>query len=102
MFGNALSHSFIQAISIYIATLQVHYYSEALPTQHGYCVGVSRQSATGNCEWRTFPMDSPYCHRARIEEAEKVVRLVYQLRDARIEESRLWSHYWRQEHSWEV
>ena len=31
-------HSFIQAI--YIAPLQVHYYSEALPTQHGYCVGV--------------------------------------------------------------
>src|SRR6218665_3746253 len=31
-------HSFIQAISI--APLQVHYYSEALPTQHGYCGGV--------------------------------------------------------------
>src|SRR6218665_494007 len=28
-------HSFIQAISI--APLQVHYYSEAVPTQHGYC-----------------------------------------------------------------
>src|SRR6218665_2673308 len=27
-------HSFIQAI--YIASLQVHHYSEALPTQHGY------------------------------------------------------------------
>src|SRR6218665_2442177 len=39
---------FIQDISI--APLQVHYYSEALPTQHGYCVGVSRRSATGNCE----------------------------------------------------
>ena len=25
-----------------IAPLQVLYYSEALPTQHGYCVGVSR------------------------------------------------------------
>src|SRR6218665_3332034 len=35
--------SFIQ--DIYIAPLQVHYYSEALPTQHGYCVGVSRRSA---------------------------------------------------------
>src|SRR6218665_846532 len=34
------SHSFIHAISI--APLQVHYYSEALPTQHGYCVEVSR------------------------------------------------------------
>src|SRR6218665_75931 len=25
---------------IYIVLLQVHYYSEALLTQHGYCVGV--------------------------------------------------------------
>jgi len=33
-------HSFIQAISI--APLQVHYYSETLPTQHEYCAGVSR------------------------------------------------------------
>jgi len=39
-------YSFIQAISI--APLQVYYYSEALPAQHGYCVGVSRWSATGN------------------------------------------------------
>ena len=46
-----LIHSFTLAISI--APLQVHYYSEALPTQHGYFVGVSRRSATGNCEWRT-------------------------------------------------
>ena len=35
--------SFIQAISI--APLQVHYYSEVLPTQHEYCVGVSCRSA---------------------------------------------------------
>ena len=41
-------HSFIQVISI--APLQVRYYSEALPTQHGYCAGVSRRSDTGNCE----------------------------------------------------
>jgi len=41
--------TFIQAISI--ATLQVHYYSEVLPTQRGYCVGVSCRSATGNWEW---------------------------------------------------
>ena len=33
-----LFYLFIQAISI--APLQVNYYSEALPTQHGYCVGV--------------------------------------------------------------
>jgi len=44
---------FIQSISL--VPLQVHYYSEALPTQHGYCVGVSRRSAKGNCEWRTCP-----------------------------------------------
>jgi len=31
-------HSFIQAISI--VPLEVRYYSEGLPTQHGYCVGV--------------------------------------------------------------
>jgi len=47
-----LIHSLIQAISI--TPLQV-YYSEALQTQHGYCVGVSRRRATGNCEWRTCP-----------------------------------------------
>jgi len=51
--NNYLFNLFIQAISL--APLQVHYFSEALPTQHGYCVGVSRRSATGNCEWRTCP-----------------------------------------------
>src|SRR6218665_1707699 len=45
-------HSFIQTISI--ALLQVHYYPEALPTQHIYCIVVSRRSATGNCELRTW------------------------------------------------
>src|SRR6218665_652780 len=44
---------FIQTNSI--APLQVHYYSEALPTQHRYCAGISRLSATGNCEGRTCP-----------------------------------------------
>jgi len=39
-------HSFIQAISI----APLHYYSEALPTQHGYCAGVSHRSATCNCK----------------------------------------------------
>src|SRR6218665_187851 len=38
-----------------IAPLQVHFYSEALLTQHRYCAGVSRQSATGKCELRTCP-----------------------------------------------
>ena len=41
-------HSFIQAI--FITLLQVHYYLEALPTQHEYCAGVSRRSAIGNSE----------------------------------------------------
>src|SRR6218665_3581064 len=49
-------HSFIQVSSI--APLQVRYYSEAPPTQHGYYAGVSRRSATGNCELRTCP--NPY------------------------------------------
>jgi len=44
-------HSFIQAISI--EPLQVHYYSEVIPTPHGYCVVVSCRSATGNRERRT-------------------------------------------------
>jgi len=44
-------HLFIQAISI--APLQVCCYSEVLVTQHGYCVGVSHWSATGNRKWRT-------------------------------------------------
>jgi len=30
--------------------LQVHYYSEAPPTQHWLCPNSGR-SATGNCEW---------------------------------------------------
>ena len=63
-------NSFVQTISI--APLQVHYYSEVLLTQHGYCARISRQSATGNsqhgycarisrrsatgnCKWRTCP-----------------------------------------------
>src|SRR6218665_2622535 len=46
-------NSFIHSISI--APLQVSYYSEVLPTQHGYCAGVSRRSATGNCEFMTCP-----------------------------------------------
>src|SRR6218665_708320 len=44
--------SFIQTISM--APLQVHFYSEALPTQHGYCAGVSRRSVTGNCELKNL------------------------------------------------
>jgi len=44
---------FVQTISI--APLQVHYYSDALPTQHGYCARISCRSATGNCELRTCP-----------------------------------------------
>jgi len=46
--GPQCIHSFIRAISI--APLQFRYYSEALPTQHGYCAGISSRSATCNCE----------------------------------------------------
>jgi len=51
-------HSFIQAIST--APLQVHYYSEVLPTQHEYCAGISRQSASGNCERRLERESNPW------------------------------------------
>jgi len=44
-----LVHSFIHS-DIFIASIQFHYYSESLPTQHGYCAGVSR-----NCELWTCP-----------------------------------------------
>src|SRR6218665_1021894 len=44
--GQLCIHSFIHAI--YVAPLQVHYYSEVLPTQHGCCAGVSCRSTTGN------------------------------------------------------
>src|SRR6218665_502002 len=49
-------HSLIQTISI--APLQVHVYSEALPTQHGYCAGVSRRSATVDAKLNNINM----CH----------------------------------------
>src|SRR6218665_3029073 len=57
-------HSFIQTISI--VPLQVNYYSEALPTQHGYCAGVSHRSTTGNYELRTCPR-SYMVARVRVE-----------------------------------
>src|SRR6218665_2613345 len=44
---SAISHSFIQDISI--APLQVHYYSEALPTTaYSYCVGVNTPKRYGS------------------------------------------------------
>src|SRR6218665_145719 len=46
-----IHYSFIQAIFIAPFTST----TEALLTQHGYCVGISRQSAKGNCERRTCP-----------------------------------------------
>jgi len=55
---HSLIHLFIHSGYFYSATvlpLQVLYYSEAFPTQHGYCARISRRSATGNCEWRTCP-----------------------------------------------
>jgi len=51
---------FIQAICRPIAPLQVHYYTEALPTQHWYCVGVSSQSTRGKCEWSTWQRSLGY------------------------------------------
>ena|SRR6218665_578364 len=45
-------HGFIHSFRPF---LQVRYYSETPPTQHGYCAGVSRQSATDRCELRTCP-----------------------------------------------
>ena len=43
-------YSFTQAISVAPLQDYYYYYSEALSTQHEYSVGVSRRSATGNCE----------------------------------------------------
>jgi len=49
-----MMHSFISFIpDTSIAPLQVHYYSETLPTRHECCVGVSRRRVTDNCKWRT-------------------------------------------------
>ena len=50
-FAITVTITFIHAISI--VPLQVHYYTEVLPTQHGCCARILRQSATGNCEWKT-------------------------------------------------
>src|SRR6218665_3299549 len=47
--------SFIHSGHFYSTSSSPLYYSGALPTQHGYCAGVSRRSATGNCELRTCP-----------------------------------------------
>ena len=55
-FIHSFIHSLIQTISIApLQVTQVHHHSEALPTQQGYCAGISRRSATGNCELRTCP-----------------------------------------------
>src|SRR6218665_1355393 len=40
-----LIYLFIHSRDFYSAYSRPLYYSEALPTQHGYCVGVSRRSA---------------------------------------------------------
>src|SRR6218665_3558530 len=58
-------HSFI--LAIYIAPLQAHFCSEALPTQHGYCDGVSRRIATGNCELKTCPRSLPTWRQDRLK-----------------------------------
>jgi len=53
----AAQTSFIHSFRLFLWHLFkfTSYYSEALPTQHRYRVGVSRRSTTGNCEWRTLP-----------------------------------------------
>jgi len=48
-----MHHIYLFIPTISIASLPVH--SEALLTQHGYCVGVSHRSTTGNCKLRTCP-----------------------------------------------
>src|SRR6218665_4028462 len=54
--AHSFIHSFIHSGHFYNASPnRLLAYSEALPTQHGYCAGVSRRSATGNCELRTCP-----------------------------------------------
>ena len=60
MLPQRINHSFIQAI--YIAPLQVRYYSESevLPTQHGHCAGVSRRST--HIEWSNGPMTMEVIH----------------------------------------
>src|SRR6218665_2752568 len=45
--------SFVQTISI--APIQVHLYSEALPTQHGYCVGVYTLKRYGQLQVKDLP-----------------------------------------------
>jgi len=45
----------IQATCISKARLQVHYYSEVLPTQHGYYVGVSRMKRHRQLRVKDFP-----------------------------------------------
>jgi len=74
---HTLIHSFIQTISI--AHLQVHCYSEALPTQDGYCVEVSRRSPTGNCEWRIYQRSLVGVqNRIRIRDPSDKRRRIYQ------------------------
>jgi len=46
--------SFIHSGHFYSAS-SVDYYSEALPTQHGYCAGISRRSATVNSDGSCRP-----------------------------------------------
>jgi len=61
MYISLFIHSFTPEISI--APLQVHNYSEALPTQHIYFIRFSHRSVTGNCEWRTCPRSLRGCYR---------------------------------------
>jgi len=46
-------NSFVPSVDFYSTSSSL--LLEVLPAQHGYCVRVSRRSATGNCKWRTCP-----------------------------------------------
>src|SRR6218665_239890 len=59
---NPFIHSFIHSDNFYSASSSPLLFSEALPTQHGYCAGVSRLSATGSCELRTCPRSLRGCY----------------------------------------
>jgi len=48
-------HSFIRSFSYFYSASSSPLLLRGAPTHHGYCAGVSRRSATGNCERRTCP-----------------------------------------------
>jgi len=49
------NYSFTHSGYFYSTSSSLLLLRESPLTQHGYCVRVSRRSATGHCEWRTCP-----------------------------------------------